>query len=33
LVKCGQIGVWMVVGIDDEDGHSVRWADNWPSNY
>jgi hypothetical protein len=29
-----QIGVWMVVVIDDDDDHaSVRWQGNWPTNY
>jgi hypothetical protein len=33
LANNGQIGVWMVVVIDDEDEHSVTWTGNWPSNY
>ncbi|KAJ6009860.1 PAS-associated [Penicillium canescens] len=33
LANNGQIGVWMVVVIDDEDENSVRWTGNWPSNY
>lgn len=33
LVNNGQIGVWMVVGIDNEVEHPVRWTGNWPSTY
>ncbi|KAJ6086846.1 PAS-associated [Penicillium canescens] len=33
LANNGQVGVWMVVVIDEEDEHSVRWTGNWPSNY
>ncbi|KAJ5306723.1 PAS-associated C-terminal [Penicillium antarcticum] len=33
MANNGQIGVWMVVVIDDEEEHSVRWTGNWPSNY
>ena len=27
----GQVGVWMVVIVDDEYGH-VRWTGSWPTN-
>ncbi|KAK4869293.1 hypothetical protein LT330_006293 [Penicillium expansum] len=33
LANNGQIGVWMVIVIDDDDEHSVRWQGNWPTNY
>jgi hypothetical protein len=33
MANNGEIGVWMVVVIDDEEEHSVRWTGNWPSNY
>lgn len=33
LANNGQVGVWMVVVIDDEDEqHMVRWKGNWPTN-
>ncbi|KAJ5971223.1 PAS-associated C-terminal [Penicillium vulpinum] len=31
LANNGQIGVWMVVVIDDEEEYSVRWQGNWPT--
>ncbi|KAJ5348068.1 PAS-associated C-terminal [Penicillium brevicompactum] len=33
LANNGQIGVWMVVVIDDDDQDSVRWHGNYPANY
>ncbi|KGO76121.1 PAS-associated, C-terminal [Penicillium italicum] len=33
LANNGQIGVWMVLVIDDDDEHSVRWQGNWPTNH
>ncbi|KAJ5086984.1 PAS-associated C-terminal [Penicillium alfredii] len=27
----GQVGVWMVVVIDDDEEHFVRWKGNWPT--
>jgi hypothetical protein len=34
LANNGEVGVWMVVVIDDEDeaGSQVSWNGNWPSN-
>ncbi|PLB50035.1 hypothetical protein P170DRAFT_354258, partial [Aspergillus steynii IBT 23096] len=31
LANNGQVGVWMVVIVDDEDEH-VRWKGSWPTN-
>ncbi|KAJ5595889.1 PAS-associated C-terminal [Penicillium hetheringtonii] len=31
LANNGEVGVWMVVVIDDEDESPVRWSGNWPS--
>lgn len=31
LANNGEVGVWMVVVIDDEDESLVRWSGNWPS--
>lgn len=31
LANNGQIGVWMVIVIDDEDEHSARWQGHRPS--
>ncbi|CAI7589485.1 unnamed protein product [Penicillium glandicola] len=33
LANNGQIGVWMVVVIDDEEEHSIRWQGNWPTTH
>ena len=30
LASNGQVGVWMVIVIDDEE-QSVRWQGNWPT--
>lgn len=27
----GEVGVWMVVVIDDDEEHLVRWKGNWPT--
>ncbi|KAJ5216208.1 PAS-associated C-terminal [Penicillium cinerascens] len=32
LANNGEVGVWMVVVIDDDDEHSVHWKGNWPSH-
>ncbi|KAI9935060.1 hypothetical protein ASPWEDRAFT_175780 [Aspergillus wentii DTO 134E9] len=31
LANNGEVGVWMVVIVDDEDEHVVRWKGNWPT--
>jgi hypothetical protein len=33
LANNGQIGVWMVIVIDDEDEHSARWQSSRPSTH
>ncbi|OQE20994.1 hypothetical protein PENFLA_c015G01883 [Penicillium flavigenum] len=33
LANNGQIGAWMVIVIDDEDEHLVRWQGNRPSTH
>ncbi|KAJ5766332.1 PAS-associated C-terminal [Penicillium nucicola] len=33
MANNGEIGVWMVVVIDDEEEHSIRWNGNWPTTY
>lgn len=31
LANNGEIGVWMIVIMDDEEEHFVRWKGNWPT--
>lgn len=33
LANNGQVGVWMVVVIDEDEEQSVRWQGNWPTIY
>ncbi|KAJ6096557.1 PAS-associated C-terminal [Penicillium sp. IBT 16267x] len=31
LANNGEVGVWMIVIMDDEEEHFVRWKGNWPT--
>ncbi|KAJ5645329.1 PAS-associated C-terminal [Penicillium longicatenatum] len=31
LANNGEVGVWMIVVMDDEEEHFVRWKGNWPT--